>query len=177
MNNDITRDVNSRTPSKFYVMFHNFPDNDQNTLGGYVTKFQRPSIQFDMIISGMKHKANNRDIGKMELGSMNMTLRDDVGGTVMGAILKQCYRQAFTKNQSDVKINLMPKGYTFSVVMESYDQRGNVIEGYRYKNCFISNVVFDENDVSDASTAQLIQLTVEPETIDVFIFGEYVSVY
>lgn len=173
----ITRSRLEKKQDKFYGSFFNINSNVGNYLGQQLIRVDRPAISIDTINTG--HKGSTfSDTGKLRFDPITVTFSDDEESVTAMLLYAQLMRQK-KKYRGEVD-HIIPAErhseawYKFGLKFELLNSKGDVTEGYIFKDCFISNISHSDGQYSGDGNNE-ITITIQYDNIDVKIFDQYIS--
>lgn len=139
----INRTLHTKTSEKFYVSFHQLPENISNILGRDVQISSRPVFTFneyEIRNKGIKHSGG----GRIEYQPIDINFIDDTESLVNYALYEQIKRQSGTS----------PIAYSnalFEIQIKIYNANGVAVEIITLKYCRIQSISHSEHVYADST--------------------------
>ena len=172
---ELNRNNNNRKSDQFYVRYLGLPENVSNLFGRQTKSMGRPSITLET--TNINHRSNRyTDMQQVRFEPIEVVMFEDENGLTSQAIHIQLFRQINRGKDIFGWWDEEDDGnFRFDIGIDLYNSNEEITESYVLKNCFISNVDFDQVNITDEDTEPEIRLTVEFNNIDYTIVNEYVE--
>jgi len=159
----------------FLVTYYNLPENIAQLMSRQTKDFARPDMMFEM--SETNHRRNiYKKQAFLRFDPITITLADDENSITSMIIMAQVMRQMNKhKDHFGIVDETKKRNFKFDIKLELFNSRDQVVEGYLFQKCFISNLSYTQNNVATPEESDII-LTVQYDNVDVLLFDEYMNV-
>ena len=154
--NQTNRSLLNKTVDSFYAKFYRLNENVINILGRQIKSIERPAMNFN-VIERYNKGIKTYETGRIEFQPISISFSDDDKSLANNAIYTQLYKQAMK--------SYLGEDDTFDIEVNCYAGDDSIVENFTLKKCIIITVSHSEN-IYDASTDNLINITVQCETVD-----------
>jgi len=165
----------NRKEDQFYTRFYRMPENIGNFLSRQVKSVTRPNVEFQ--VADMRHKGYNyRDKQDIMFGPIIITFNDDEEALTSMIMNMQLMRQLNKHVDVYGLWSELNQDYKFDFKIEYFNSKKQVVEGYVYKDAFISSLEYSSPNIQSDEDSE-ITITIMYDNVDILMYDTYVSLF